>query len=114
MEQLDRNSSGMRTTLKTFDEKRCNLILLDCTKKNIFDGFESTPPLIRHDNGFTDPKEGAALKKKSRNAFNAAYLVRTGEQHVNRELEGRPSCVYTRINFHHRAGTATTNRSSVK
>lgn len=41
-------------------------------------------------------------------------LFVTGEQHVNRELEGRPSCVYTRINFHHRAGTATTNRPSVK
>ena len=41
-------------------------------------------------------------------------LFVTGEQHVNRELEGRPFCVYTRINFHHRAGTATTNRPSVK
>lgn len=77
MEQLDRHSSGTKTTLEIFIEKRCNLILLDHTKNNIFDGFEINAfsySIHPYDKGFTEERSG--IKKKSRNTFNTAYLVR--------------------------------------
>lgn len=88
MEQLDRHSSGMKTTLKTFVEKLCNLISLEYAQNNIFDGFESTPPLIWY-KGITDSKEGAALKRSHVMPLMQHTLFVTGEQHVNRKAEGK-------------------------
>lgn len=84
MEQLDRHSSGTKTTLKTFVEKRCNLISLEYAQNNIFDGFNASSYLIQGDS-----KEGAALKRSHVMPLMQHTLFVTGEQHVNRKAEGK-------------------------